>query len=135
MYRNFYEIFSELRIFFKTKVLISKGRCCSAAWSPVQKTILKKIRFINIFQCAGIFADCCSQCLQSNWSSLEIDDQSLEDTTVNFVNSAKSLTRFNSRFARRGVPRERLAISAAPFASISTPNTCAERSTIVCSSL
>ena len=78
MYRNFYEIFSELRIFFKTKVLISKGRCCSAAWSPVQKTILKKIRFINIFQCAGIFADCCSQCLQSNWSSLEIDDQSLE---------------------------------------------------------
>ena len=160
MYRNFYEIFSELRIFFKTKVLISKGRCCSAAWSPVQKTILKKIRFINIFQCAGIFADCCSQCLQSNWSSLKIDDQSLEDTTVNFVKSilvnfqkikckrsyiirntaiifylAKSRTLLRRRFARRGVPRERLAISAAPFASISTPNTCAERSTIVCSSL
>ena len=78
MYRNFYEIFSELRIFFKTKVLISKGRCCSAAWSPVQKTILKKIRFINIFQCAGIFADCCSQCLQSNWSSLEVDQYGLD---------------------------------------------------------
>ena len=160
MYRNFYEIFSELRIFFKTKVLISKGRCCSAAWSPVQKTILKKIRFINIFQCAGIFADCCGQCLQSNWSSLKIDDQSLEDTTVNFVKSilvnfqkikckrsyivsntaiifylGKITYSFEKAICKTRCSRERLAISAAPFASISTPNTCAERSTIVCSSL
>lgn len=160
MYRNFYEIFSELRIFFKTKVLISKGRCCSAAWSPVQKTILKKIRFINIFQCAGIFADCCSQCLQSNWSSLKIDDQSLEDTTVNFVKSilvnfqkikckrsyiisntaiifylGKITYSFEKADLQDEVFTERLAISAAPFASISTPNICAERSTIVCSSL
>ena len=160
MYRNFYEIFSELRIFFKTKVLISKGRCCSAAWSPVQKTILKKIRFINIFQCAGIFADCCSQCLQSNWSSLKIDDQSLEDTTVNFVKSI--LVNFQKIKCKRSYIISNTAIifylgkitysfekaicktrcSTGTFGNFrstfcinSTPNTCAERSTIVCSSL
>ena len=43
---------------------------------------------------------------------------------------AKSRTLFRSRFATRGVPREREAMVAAPAASISTPRIAAERSTI-----
>ena len=43
---------------------------------------------------------------------------------------AKSRTRFSSRLATRGVPRERSAIATAPAGSISTSRIFAERSTI-----
>ena len=43
---------------------------------------------------------------------------------------AMSRTRFNRRLASLGVPRERLAISAAPSSSIATPSLTAECTTI-----
>ena len=48
--------------------------------------------------------------------------------------SAKSRTRRRSRLAMRGVPRERLAISSAPPASIATFSRFEERCTIRVSS-
>jgi hypothetical protein len=45
--------------------------------------------------------------------------------------SAKSRTRLSSRFATRGVPRERCAITRSPSGSISTSRMPAERRTIV----
>ena len=47
---------------------------------------------------------------------------------------AKSRTRRSSRFATRGVPRLREAISRAPSSSIATPRMRAERVTIWCRS-
>ena len=47
---------------------------------------------------------------------------------------AKSRTRRSRRLAMRGVPRERLAISAAPSASQAMPRICAERRTMRVSS-
>ena len=48
-----------------------------------------------------------------------------------YFTSAKSLTRFNNRFARRGVPRLLRASSKAPFSSIFTPNFFADCTMIV----
>ena len=53
------------------------------------------------------------------------------DIFPSYFTSAKSLTRFNRRFASRGVPRERLASSNAPSSSISTPSVFAECRMIV----
>ncbi len=44
--------------------------------------------------------------------------------------SATSRTRFSSRLATRGVPRERAAIASAPASSISTSRMPAERRTM-----
>ncbi len=52
------------------------------------------------------------------------------DTTPSAFTCAKSRTRRSSRFAMRGVPRERLAISVAPAAASSTPISPAERCTM-----
>ena len=48
---------------------------------------------------------------------------------------AKSRTRLNKRFAIRGVPRERFAISSEPEGSMSAYKSVDERSTILASSL
>ena len=54
--------------------------------------------------------------------------------TPSYFTWAKSRTRFKSRLASLGVPRERLAISQAPSSSIFTFKTFADRFTITASS-
>ena len=91
MYRNFYELFSKmysvliLNGFLKSEMLVSQCRRGTATRRTVQKSILQKIRFIHIFQSSGILSDGGCQCLQTDRATLKIDDQSLQNATVNLV--------------------------------------------------
>ena len=63
------------------------GKCgrCAPPRSSVEKSILQKIRLINILQRARIFTDGRSQGLQSHRATLKVHDQSLEDPSVDLV--------------------------------------------------
>ena len=54
--------------------------------------------------------------------------------TPSYFTCAKSRTRFSRRFARRGVPRDHFASSAAPSGSISTSSFFADCTIMVCNS-
>ena len=140
-------------------MLASLGSYASAPRCSADKTYLQKIRFIDILDCYSLFTDCRRKCFKSDRtavikttiaSSILLSLRSRPSSSISSLSSAvlavssvmtpfditcaKSRTRFKSRFAIRGVPLERDAISSAPSCSIFIPRIPALLSTICASS-
>lgn len=120
----------------------------SSTWSSVKETCLQKIGFIHVFQCSGVFSDRCGKCFKPHGAALKIQDQGLENAAVCFIKAiliyfqkiqceagnivgdhtiilhlGEITYSLQKTVGQTGVPLERLAISAAPLGSISTPST------------
>ena len=60
------------------------GKICyhSALWCPDHKTVLDKIRLVDIFDRSGILPDGSCQCIQSHRSSLKLFNNCHQDIPV-----------------------------------------------------
>jgi hypothetical protein len=135
-------------------VFVGEAGGDAAAGGAVEEADLDEEGFVDLFEGVLLFGERGGQRVEADRAAVVFLDDGAEQAAVELVEAvgvdlehfegglavgrsmwpaartwAKSRTRRSRRLAMRGVPRERMAISAAPSWSMGTPRTSAERST------
>ena len=141
------------------EVFVGEAGGDAAAGGAVEEADLDEEGFVDLFEGVLLLGEGGGEGVEADWAAVVLLYDGAQEAAVELVEavgidleqresglgggavdvpwartSAKSRTRRRRRLAMRGVPRERMAISAAPSWSMGTPMTSAERRTMMRSS-